>query len=91
MYMRSFKNTMTCALNFVETPLSDGTPSWKAEIQQRRRSKVFIPVQKPEQPLKLTEMPQWKRDLAERTKTKRDSDAPKVNCNCCSLFCCYTY
>ena len=53
-------------------------PSWKAEIQLRRRSKVFIPSQKPEQPIKLVETPKWKLDLAERTKNKKDPDVPKV-------------
>ncbi len=56
----------------------ENVPSWKAEIQLRRRSKVFIPSQKPDQPIKLVETPQWKLDLAERTKNKKDSDTPKV-------------
>ena len=57
---------------------SDDVPSWKAEIQLRRRSKVFIPSQKPEQPIRLVETPKWKLDLAERTKNKKDPDVPKV-------------
>ena len=64
---------------FIPVENEDSVPSWKAEIQLRRRSKVFIPSQKPDQPIKLVETPKWKLDLAERTKNRRDTDVPKVS------------
>ena len=39
----------------------------------RRKSKSYIVAQKPEQPLRLGEMPQWKRDLMEKNKQRRVS------------------
>jgi len=53
--------------------LATDEPVWKAEIVMRRKSKSYLVAQKPEQPLKLGEMPQWKKDLLEKNKLRRVS------------------
>ena len=47
--------------------------AWKLEISQRKKLKTHIPTQRVEQPMKLGEMPAWKKELAERRKSRRGS------------------
>ena len=62
---------------------SDGsTPNWKAEVEQRKKSKSYVVAHKPEQPIRLGETPEWKKQLNEKKKTKRtnsvDNTEPQV-------------
>ena len=62
-------------------------PSWMAEIAARRKSKAYLQPLKPEVPIKLVETPQWKKELAEKKKLRRESQcdlplSPQVRGHC---------
>jgi hypothetical protein len=54
---------------------------WKAEVERRKQTKEFVVATKPDQPLRLAEMPAWKRDLQEKKKQRMSSsgDSPGVD------------
>ena len=61
-------------LNILESIADASVPSWKAEIQQRKKSKSHIPSQRLDQPMTLGQTPQWKKDLVEKNKTRTVKD-----------------
>ena len=69
------------SLNASVSHVDPSVPAWRAAIEQRKKSKEYIPDKKPQQPIKLGEIPQWKRDLAERKKQRPDgaSEVPIPN------------
>jgi hypothetical protein len=68
----SVSSTSSSRYEETENDSPSSVPAWRTEIAVRRKSKSFVPVQRPEQPLRLGETPQWKKDLLDR-KSRRES------------------
>jgi len=53
------------------SPTQSATPLWKADIESRKKLKAYVVAQKPEQPIRLGTVPDWKRQLSEKSKIKK--------------------
>ena len=46
---------------------------WKAEVQRRKQANELIVAQKVNEPIKLAQVPEWKRVLMEKNKQRKQS------------------
>jgi hypothetical protein len=51
--------------------VEQSVPQWKVDIESRKKTKSYVSAQKPEQPLRLGGVPDWKKQLQEKAKMKR--------------------
>lgn len=56
---------------FSPTGDGSGVPNWKADIENRKKTKNHVPDHKPKEPMKMFEVPEWKRQLQDKKKTKK--------------------
>ena len=48
-------------------------PTWRDEIEMRKKTKSYVVAHKVEQPLRLGNVPDWKRQLSEKAKIKKQT------------------
>jgi hypothetical protein len=54
--------------------LLQGSPAWVAEVERRKQTKDYVVSHKPQQPIRLVEIPAWKKELQEKNKQRKSSD-----------------